>query len=248
MDPYSKEKLLGGFTMESSTTQAPQGFGPSPFFYYNPHPKPAHRQHGHFSPHPRGATSNVMQDQRIQRNPYSPTAVVHARSTSCDPQSRLHSQSPYAGALQSSLTMASPRPLCQKPTILVNDDVTRPMALPVARSDPDAYLFPSTPPLSVSASAIGSPLSSCGMVSTPGDAATLFFGHDQFDDMKIKCDPEPQSIALAGGDWSWARSPPMTPRKFFMRFHCSVYLLLLHRSTYIYPMVSYHSYCGVELR
>ncbi|KAI9794869.1 MAG: hypothetical protein M1816_002998 [Peltula sp. TS41687] len=191
--------------------QAPHGFGQSPFFYYNPHPKPEHRQHGHFSPHPRGSTSNMMQDQRSPRNLYS-SAIGHARPTSCDPQSRLRSQSPYAGTLLSSLTLATPRPLCQKPTILVNDDVTHSMTLQTARSTPDAYLFPATPPLSVSASAIGSPLSSCGMVSTPGDATSLFFGHDQFEDMKVKSDPELQHpMTLAGGDWSWNRSPPLTP-------------------------------------
>jgi hypothetical protein len=93
---------------------------------------------------------------------------------------------------------------------LINEDVTRPVVLQTTRSDPDTYLYPSTPPLSVSASAIGSPLSSCGMVSTPGDAATLFFGHDQFEDLKPKCD-DLQSMTLAGGDWSWTHSPPLTP-------------------------------------
>lgn len=197
--------------MDSSAMQASQAFGQSPFFYYNPNPKPEHRQHGHFSPHPRGASSNMVQDQRSQHTLYSPTAG-HVRPASSDSPLRLRSQSPYAGPLQSGLTMASPRPLCQKPTILINDDMTRPMVLQTARSDPDTYLYPSTPPLSVSASAIGSPLSSCGMASTPGDATTLFLGHDQFEDLKPKCE-DLQSMTLAGGDWSWTHSPPLTPRK-----------------------------------
>lgn len=194
--------------MEPSTMQSTHGFGPSPFFYYNPHPKPEHRQHGHFSPHPRGTTSNA-QDPRMQRRSFSPM-TGHARPASSDAHSRLQGPLPYSG----STTMASPRPICQKPTILVNDDATRPLPLQTTRSDHDLYLFPSTPPLSVSTSAMGSPLSSCGVLSTPGDGR-LFVGHDQqqLENVKPKLEPELQSITLAGGDWSWTRSPPLTPRK-----------------------------------
>ena len=205
--------------MESSTLQAPQTLGQSPFFYYNPHPKPEHRQHGHFSPHPRGATSQVH-EQPLQRNLYAST-VGHSRAPSSGSQARLRCPSPYSGALSSGLNpTVSPRPAVQqKPTILINDDYgSQPMSLQIPRPDHDVYLFPSTPPLSVSASTMGSPLSSCGLMATPGEGS-LFHGQERYQDIKPSCEPdmtyrsELRSMALAGGDWSWIGSPPLTPRK-----------------------------------
>src|ERR1700694_5872623 len=60
-------------SMESAYSQS-QTMAQSPFFYYNPDPKPDNRQHGHFSQHP-----NVQGSVHYQPVPSTP---IYSRPTS----------------------------------------------------------------------------------------------------------------------------------------------------------------------
>jgi len=103
----------------------------------------------------------------------------------------------YSQGFQATMTpMASPRPIYQKPTILVQDH--SPM-------ESDIFFYPSTPPLSTSGSAINSP-TSMDMLQTPLNNS--FFG---FEGVKEGCIGEVEGENLAGGDWARCGSPPMTP-------------------------------------
>jgi hypothetical protein len=74
----------------------------------------------------------------------------------------------------------------------------------------DIYGFPATPCLSSSGSNSGSPPSTCGVLQTPLDHRS-FFGLEPLEGVKRGCEGEVQSENLAGGDWAWLGSPPMSP-------------------------------------
>jgi len=195
--------------MEASSypVHPPQALGQSPFFYYNPDPNPDHRQHGHFSPHPNALPSNVQFHQFQQPIPSQETIMpfphhmIYSRPSSSSSQLQMQSKASYS--TQMAVTpMASPRPLYQKPTILI-----QPLDTECVGSD--VYFYPSTPPLSTSGSAISSPPSSCGVLPTPTNDA--FFGRESFEGVKEGCESDVQSEILAGGDWTRSCSPPMTP-------------------------------------
>jgi hypothetical protein len=188
----------------------PQAMGQSPFFYYNPDPKPDNRQHGHFSPHP----SNMHQVQQVQVPMYHPhmhpmpSTPIYSRPNSAPSQPQMQQQM-FNGHFQTNMTpMASPRPVYQKPTILVQDHHAPRLMIEPECHDGDMYYYPSTPPLSASGSVISSP-SSCDVLPTPMN--TMFFG---FEGVKEGCESEVQSENLAGGEWARCGSPPMTPCKF----------------------------------
>lgn len=193
----------GKLAMES-TYSHPQPMGQSPFFYYNPDPKPDNRQHGHFSQHP-----NVQGQAHYQHVQPMPSTPIYSRPTSS-------SQFPmpvqvFNSTYQASMTpMASPRPIYQKPTILIQD--RNPRQMPRSETnDSDLYYYPSTPPLSSSGSSISSP-SSCDILQTPMNSG--FFGLESFEGVKEGCQSEVQSENLAGSDWARCGSPPMSPGKF----------------------------------
>ncbi|KAH0541642.1 hypothetical protein FGG08_003873 [Glutinoglossum americanum] len=190
----------------------PQILSQSPFFYYNPDPKPDHRQHGHFSPHPTSTNNQYHHFQpQMQGNEQPmplPSSVIYSRPSSASSQSQFKSQAP----VQSAMTpMASPQPLCQKPTVLIQDNTPHLLPLDTACAASDMYFFPSTPPLSTSGSSISSPPSSCGMLPTPINGNGNVFGLEYFEGVKEGCEGEVQSENLVGGDWSRFGSPPMTP-------------------------------------
>ncbi|KAL3423739.1 zinc finger protein msn2 4 [Phlyctema vagabunda] len=180
--------------MDSSYQYAQVMGQPSPFFYYNPDPKPDNRQHGHFSQQPSVPVQvHYQQYQTMQPMPSTP---VYSRpnSSSSQPQMPVYNQ----GYQMSMTPMASPRPIYQKPTILVQDQC----------SEAEMYYYPATPPLSASGSAINSP-SACDMLQTPMN--NTFFGLGGFEGVKEGCEGEVQSENLAGNEWARCGSPPMTP-------------------------------------
>ncbi|KAI9865873.1 MAG: hypothetical protein M1813_001840 [Trichoglossum hirsutum] len=192
----------------------PQIMSQSPFFYYNPDPKPDHRQHGHFTPHPNGSSTNNQFhhfQHQMQGNEQSmplPSSVIYSRPSSASSHSQFKSQAP----VQSAMTpMASPQPHCQKPTVLIQDNTPHLLPLDTGCAASDVYFFPSTPPLSTSGSSISSPPSSCGVLPTPVNGNGNMFGLEIFEGVKEGCEGEVQSENLAGGDWSRFGSPPMTP-------------------------------------
>ncbi|KAL8869591.1 MAG: hypothetical protein Q9174_004162 [Haloplaca sp. 1 TL-2023] len=73
----------------------------------------------------------------------------------------------------------------------------------------DGYSYPSTPPLSVSASTANSPPSTCGILPTPINDGCLTL--DNLEGVKEGCVGEVQTEILAGGDWPRCGSPPLTP-------------------------------------
>lgn len=188
--------------MDSSYTHA-QALGQSPFFYYNPDPKSDNRQHGHFSQHP----SNVQVPVYQQMQPMPSTPIYSRPNSSCS-QLQMPPQIYHTGYSANVTPMASPRPMYQRPTILIQDHhIPRPLIESNAHES-DLYFYPSTPPLSASGSSISSP-SSCDVLPTPINS--IFFGLEGFEGVKEGCEGEVQSENLAGSDWARCGSPPLTP-------------------------------------
>ena len=191
----------------SYSVHPPQTLGQSPFFYYNPDPSPDHRQHGHFTPHPNGPTTNTHLQQFQQQNlnqettmPF-PNHYLYPRTPSSSPQTSLQAKASYSTQMVVT-PLASPRPLYQKPTILI-----QPLDTECAGSD--LCFYPSTPPLSSSGSVISSPPSSCGIIPTPTNG--IFCAMERFEGVKEGCESDVRSEILAGGDWTRSCSPMMTP-------------------------------------
>lgn len=197
--------------MDSSYPQHQMmGQSQSPFFYYNPDPKPDNRQHGHFSQQPTHIQMPVYHPHQMQ--PQLPSTPIYSRPNSSCSQPPMqsppmHSQMYNMGYPMNMTPMASPRPMYQKPTILIQEHAPR-MYLE-SDAHEDMYYYPSTPPLSAPGSSMSSP-SSCDMVHTPVNHQ-IFFGHDSFAGVKEGCEGEVQSENLAGCDWARCGSPPLTP-------------------------------------
>lgn len=104
---------------------------------------------------------------------------------------------------------ASPRPSYQKPLFLFQED-GQTLSLDTDCGISDGYSYPSTPPLSISGSAISSPPS--GLLPTP--VSSTFFGTENIEGVKEGCEGEVKSEILAGGDWTRCGSPPLTPGTF----------------------------------
>jgi hypothetical protein len=223
------EKL---FAMDSYPQH--QVMGQSPFFYYNPDPKPDNRQHGHFSQQPNNVQVPVYHPH-VQPMPSTP---IYSRPNSSCSQPPMHPKMYNTGYPVNMTPMASPRPMYQKPTILIQEHAPR-MILESDAHEGDMYFYPSTPPLSASGSAISSP-SSCDIIPTPVNA--MFFGLEGFEGVKEGCEGEVQSENLAGGDWARCGSPPLTPG-MFNPHHTSesncLYILILH--AYICVIRSFHT-------
>ena len=185
---------------------AGRGLGQSPFFYYNPEP-------GHFSPHP-SAGHDRAQAQHYHEQTYYTDMMAHvqpqmAYSRPTPSGSPFYFSSKTAMPLQPfSTPVASPRPVHQRPAFLHQQDGL-PLSLNTECGTPDLYISPSTPPLSVSASTINSPPSTCGVLPTPVYGTTPLL--ENMAGVKEGCEGEVQSEILAGGDWARCASPPLTP-------------------------------------
>ncbi|PQE03409.1 hypothetical protein CJF30_00005451 [Rutstroemia sp. NJR-2017a BBW] len=179
-----------------------QAMGQSPFFYYNPDPKSDNRQHGHFSQQP----SNVQIPMYHQHAHQLPSTPIYSRPNSSCSQPPMPQNIFNAGFMGNMTPMASPRPMYQKPTILIQEHSPRVMM--DSENEHDMYYYPTTPPLSASASVMSSP-SSCDILPTPVNS--VFFGVESFEGVKEGCESEVQSENLAGGEWARCGSPPMTP-------------------------------------
>ncbi|KAL8738380.1 MAG: hypothetical protein Q9181_000802 [Wetmoreana brouardii] len=185
---------------------AVRGLGQSPFFYYNPEPR-------HFTPHPR-ADCDGPQVQHFQQQIYPADGMTHGHSQILYARPSSSNSSVYlppktATPLQPlSTPVASPRPLPQRPGFLSYNDRS-PLALKTDCSAQDYYVNPSTPPLSVTASTVSSPPSTCGILPSAisGGCLTL----ENLEGVKEGCEGEVQTEILAGGDWARCGSPPLTP-------------------------------------
>jgi hypothetical protein len=168
--------------------------GQSPFFYYNPDPTGENaRQHGHFTPHPHGKQTQAFQQQTVS---FPQTAYAN------------HMLTP----------VASPQPMYQKPTILIQEQ-NSPFLHPIDTDFSDLRFAPATPPLSSSGSNVSSPPSTCEFLPTPVNGA--FFHSEAIEGVKQGCEDEVFSeILAAGAEWRSA-SPPMTPGKQLQVFRMS---------------------------
>ncbi|KAI9671540.1 MAG: hypothetical protein M1817_003592 [Caeruleum heppii] len=133
-----------------------------------------------------------------------------SRPSSSSSQVQLQTKALYNQVNLSNTPMISPQPSLQKPAPLLQDNVSPLLVLDTECGSADGYLFPSTPALSASGSAVNSPPSTCGVLPTPV-SGNVFFGLEALEGVKEGCESEVQSENLAGGDWAWMGSPPMTP-------------------------------------
>ncbi|KAI9053373.1 hypothetical protein LZ554_002332 [Drepanopeziza brunnea f. sp. 'monogermtubi'] len=172
---------LEGIVMDSSYAQPTQPMGQSPFFYYNPDPKPDNRQHGHFSHQPDN-TQVPVYHPHMQPLPSTP---IYPRLNSGCSQPTMHPQM-YSNGFPE-----------HAPRMILESDVHE-----------DMYYYPSTPPMSASGSSIGSP-SSCELMPTSMDA--VFFGLDGFEGVQSGCHGEMQAENMTSGEWPRRGSAPMTP-------------------------------------
>ena len=188
-----------------------QTMAQSPFFYYNPEQSADHRQHGLFSPHPNTVVSTnhlqhfqqpILRQEVMSQQP----SRMNERPTSSN--SHMYMATPFP--LQSNTTpIASPRPMYQKPAMIFTEG--RHYAFDMERDGTDGYMYPATPPLSISGSTTNSPPMSSGILPTPTGA--VFFA-ENIEGVKEGCESEVKSEILAGGDWARCGSPPLTPGTF----------------------------------
>ncbi|KAL6709733.1 hypothetical protein ACN47E_001162 [Coniothyrium glycines] len=176
--------------MEGSYPIHPAQAMQSPFFYYNPDPQGENaRQHGHFTPHPSGQAVFHTQNMYYQRP-----------SSACSQLS--YPQTAYANHMMT--PVASPQPMYQKPTILIQPQES-PYLHPL---DTDYSFSPATPPLSSSGSSISSPPSSFDILPTP---LNDMFPGESIEGVKQGCEGEVFSEILSAGlEWR-STTPPMTP-------------------------------------
>jgi hypothetical protein len=163
----------------------------SPFFYYNPEQQRDNRQQPLFTPHPGTVASNAqMHHFHQQVYPSELMGQMKERPSSAGSHMYMHA-APYAFQTP----IASPRPIYQKPLVLDT----------ACSFDSDRFMYPVTPPLSIS----GSPSMSSGILPTP--TAPVFF--ENIEGVKEGCEGEVKSEILAGENWTRSGSPPMTPGK-----------------------------------
>ena len=182
-----------------------QAMGQSPFFYYNPDPTGENaRQHGHFTPHPSGQQQQTYQPQQA----FCPQDIFYKRPSSSNSQTSYH-QAAYANHMLT--PVASPQPMYQKPTILIQEQHS-PFLHPIDTDFSGLPYTPATPPLSSSGSSISSPPSTCEYLPTPVNG---FFHAEGIEGVKQGCEGEVFSEILAAGCDFRSTSPPMTPGKQF---------------------------------
>jgi len=190
--------------MESSQSMQSQAMGQSSFYYYNPEAHAEHRQHGHFTSRP-SANRDGLPLHPYHQNAYYNDMTMQGQN------SILYSHVPSAFSVsytqqKPTLAMVSPRPL--KPAFSYQFDGHQ-LSVDTECSTPDVYVYPSTPPLSSSASTSSNSPSTCGVLPTPVTGG--FIGLDNIEGVKEGCEGDVQSEILAGGDWTRCCSPPLTP-------------------------------------
>jgi hypothetical protein len=198
--------------MEGSYPMHPsQAMSQSPFFYYQPESSPENnRQHGHFTPHPHGQHGSTFQP--LPQDAFCPSNMYYKRPSSSNSQ---YAQYPQHAMLT---PIASPQPMYQRPTILVQEQHS-PFLHPIDTDFTDMRFVPATPPLSSSGSNISSPPSVCDFIPTPVNDA--FFG-EGIEGVKQGCEGEVFSEILASGaDWRSA-SPPMTPGEWHPNINMTI--------------------------
>lgn len=173
--------------LDMETMMTTQAMVPATFFY-NSDLNSENRQHMHFASHP------GMQDMHMY--PAVPTLASTPMYSRPSPSSQpLMLSKAFNPALPSTMTpMVSPRPHTQKPTIILETDIS------------DAEGYPSTPPLSSSSSVISSP-GSYDVLQTPLNP--MFSGLDGVEG-KEACVVEGLE-SFPNLDWTSCASPPMTP-------------------------------------
>ena len=180
-----------------------QAMASQPFFYYNPEQNADTRQQGLFTPHP----SAVVQANGLPRFP--PQMYAHGlisppeRPTSA--QMYLPSQVQHVSSADG---VIAPQPLAHKPAFLFHE---RPLHLNTECGEGDRYMYPATPPLSISGSTISSPPMSSGVLPTPTGPAFPMFLSGNLEGVKEGCEVEVKSEILAGEDWARCGSPPLAP-------------------------------------
>ena len=118
--------------------------GQSPFFYYNPDPKSDNRQHGHFSQHPNNLQMPVYSVHPQQYVQPLPSTPVYSRPNSACSQPPMHPQVNNAGYHMNMTPVVSPRPMYQKPAMMMQEQPGRFLlhlvndALPLAQQAGDA--------------------------------------------------------------------------------------------------------------
>lgn len=212
-------------TMESSHSMHPTlSMGQQPFYYYNSDPNVDHRQHGRFTPHP-NAVHDDMAMHQYQQQLYQHGMMMHGQYPIYAPLPS--SGPPMYQPQKSMLAMASPRPLQQKPAFLCQYEGQQ-LSVDTECSTPDLHVYPSTPPLSFSASASSSPPSTCGVLPTPVTGAYMGLERN-IEGVKEGCQSDVQSEILAGGDWTRCCSPLLTPgTSHDLLIYCLSLIIIFH--------------------
>lgn len=181
------------------------------FFCYNPEMSAESRQHALFTPHPGTVLPSLhmqhLRQQTCGQEALASQTLLNERPLSAGSQTLM----PSALHMQPSIVpIISPRPIYHKPATIFAEG--RPLAVDTQCFENDGYVYPATPPLSVSGSAISSPPMHSAILPTPTNA--VFFG-ENIEGVKQGCEGEVKYEILAGEDWARAGSPPLTPGKFF---------------------------------
>ena len=185
--------------MASTTANAPQNMGQSPFFYYNPEPHADHRQHGHFTPQPK---QDGVQAHQLQQQWYHQQMMYYGQPPMMYPQ--LPSSVPTMHQ-KSGPPMTTPRPIQHRPAALYQFE-GKALAVDTDCNSSDVNMFPSTPALS-SGSVVSSPPSTCGVLPTP--TTDSYMG---LEGVKEGCHGDVSSELLASGDLiARSGSPILTP-------------------------------------
>ena len=176
----------------------PQPMGQPSFFYYNPEPMNDHRQHGHFSQHPR-AGHEETQIHTVPQQFYPSEAMMHhGQHLMMYPP--MH-QKPILG----SSVPHTPRPEAhfapEHPSLILNTQCIT----------PNMKFDPATPALTEPRSGSSSPPSTCGLLPTP--VTGNFFSSGVIEGVKEGCEGDVSTEILAGGEFARACSPPLTPGK-----------------------------------
>ncbi|KAF2099096.1 hypothetical protein NA57DRAFT_76330 [Rhizodiscina lignyota] len=178
--------------------------GQAPFFYYNPENQHDNRQQQHFSHQAHGHHGMPYAHEQHYMQPEMMPMYAPQMPYSRPQSSQQHLQPMPAYTPQPMMTpVASPQPMYQKPTILVQQE--SPYLFPL---DTDCYA-PSTPPLSSSGSAISSPPSTCDILPTP--VSGFHMKTEMIEGVKQGCEGDVCSEILSGGDFTGPTSPALTP-------------------------------------
>ena len=173
--------------------------GQPSFFYYNPESNNDHRQHGHFSQHPSAGHEDVSILPNHQH--YYPTGMMMHHHYH-------HHQSMMYPQVHQKPLLVSPQPTQQRAGVLASSDQAN-LAVNTQCGALDTSLDPMTPALSETRSGSSSPPSTCGILPTPMTGTC--FGSGILEGVKQGCEGDVKNEILAGGDFTRACSPLLTP-------------------------------------